>query len=212
VQQLTCDTRVKVAVRASDPISATGIAGQLRLRPDILLVDEDDVASAEVAVVLTDEVDPEAVRSVRALQREGCRVVMVVAKLDDAGLFAAVEAGASGIVRRSDARAELLSKAVMSAAHGDGAVPPDLLGRLLDQMSRLQRNVLAPRGLSLNGFSQREVDVLKLLGEGWDTSEIATKLAYSERTVKNVIHDITTRLQLRNRSHAVAYAVRAGII
>lgn len=212
MQQLTCDTRVKVAVRASDPISATGIAGQLRLRPDILLVDEDDVASAEVAVVLTDEVDPEAVRSVRALQREGCRVVMVVAKLDDAGLFAAVEAGASGIVRRSDARAELLSKAVMSAAHGDGAVPPDLLGRLLDQMSRLQRNVLAPRGLSLNGFSQREVDVLKLLGEGWDTSEIATKLAYSERTVKNVIHDITTRLQLRNRSHAVAYAVRAGII
>lgn len=212
MQQLTCDTRVKVAVQASDPISATGIAGQLRLRPDILLVEEDDVASAEVAVVLTDEVDPEAVRSVRALQREGCRVVMVVAKLDDAGLFAAVEAGASGIVRRSDARAELLSKAVMSAAHGDGAVPPDLLGRLLDQMSRLQRNVLAPRGLSLNGFSQREVDVLKLLGEGWDTSEIATKLAYSERTVKNVIHDITTRLQLRNRSHAVAYAVRAGII
>ena len=212
MQQLTCDTRVKVAVQASDPISATGIAGQLRMRPDILLVEDDDVASAEVAVVLTDEVDPEAVRSVRALQREGCRVVMVVAKLDDAGLFAAVEAGASGIVRRSDARAELLSKAVMSAAHGDGAVPPDLLGRLLDQMSRLQRNVLAPRGLSLNGFSQREVDVLKLLGEGWDTSEIATKLAYSERTVKNVIHDITTRLQLRNRSHAVAYAVRAGII
>lgn len=212
MQQLTCDTRVRVAVQASDPISATGIAGQLRLRPDILLMDDDDAASAEVAVVLTDEVDPEAVRSVRALQREGCRVVMVVTKLDDAGLFAAVEAGASGIVRRSDARAELLSKAVMSAAHGDGAVPPDLLGRLLDQMSRLQRNVLAPRGLSLNGFSQREVDVLKLLGEGWDTSEIASKLAYSERTVKNVIHDITTRLQLRNRSHAVAYAVRAGII
>jgi DNA-binding NarL/FixJ family response regulator len=72
--------------------------------------------------------------------------------------------------------------------------------------------VLAPRGLSLNGFNEREVDVLRLLSEGWDTSEIAKKLAYSERTVKNVIHDITARLQLRNRAHAVAYAMRAGVI
>ncbi len=79
-------------------------------------------------------------------------------------------------------------------------------------MSRLQRHVLGPRGLSLSGFTDREVDVLRLLGEGWDTAEIAGKLSYSERTVKNVIHDITTRHQLRNRSHAVAYAVRQGLI
>ncbi|MQA85396.1 MAG: DNA-binding response regulator, partial [Streptosporangiales bacterium] len=44
------------------------------------------------------------------------------------------------------------------------------------------------------------------------TAEIARALAYSERTVKNIIHDITTRLQLRNRAHAVAYAVREGLI
>ena len=61
-------------------------------------------------------------------------------------------------------------------------------------------------------LTDREVDVLRLLSEGWDTAEIASKLAYSERTVKNVIHDITARLQLRNRSHAVAYAVRQGLI
>ena len=119
---------------------------------------------------------------------------------------------AEDFLRRSEAVADRVSEAVMTAANGDGSVPPDLLGRLLNQMSRLQRQVLAPRGLSLNGFSDREVDVLRLLSEGWDTSEIAGKLAYSERTVKNVIHDITARLQLRNRSHAVAYAVRAGVI
>jgi DNA-binding NarL/FixJ family response regulator len=45
-----------------------------------------------------------------------------------------------------------------------------------------------------------------------DTADIAFKLCYSERTVKNVIHDITTRHQLRNRAHAVAYAVRQGLI
>jgi DNA-binding NarL/FixJ family response regulator len=205
--------RVKVYVYATDPVSATGVAGELRQRPEVLVVDEAEFDSAQVAVVVADEVDPATVRTVRAIQRDGCRrVVMVVTRLDDASLLAAVEAGACGILRRSDAVADRIVGTVLTAAKGDGSVPPDLLGRLLDQMSRLQRQVLAPRGLSLSGFTDRELDVLRLLSEGWDTNEIATKLAYSERTVKNVIHDITARLQLRNRSHAVAYAVRQGLI
>ncbi len=212
MSQTIVDSRVTVAVHATDPVSATGIASELRMRPEILMTSDNDFCTAQVAVVVADDVDAATVRTARAIQREGCRVVMVVSRLDDAGLLAAVEAGACGILRRVDARSDRVAEAVIKAAQGDGAVPPDLLGRLLDQMSLLQRNVLAPRGLSLNGFSQREVDVLKLLSDGWDTAEIASKLAYSERTVKNVIHDITTRLQLRNRSHAVAYALRAGII
>jgi DNA-binding NarL/FixJ family response regulator len=205
--------RVKVSVYATDPVSATGVAGELRQRPEVLVLEESRFADAQVAVVVADEVDAQTVRTVRAVQRDSChRIVMVVARLDDSSLLAAVEAGACGILRRSEAVADRIVEAVLTAAKGDGSVPPDLLGRLLDQMSRLQRQVLAPRGLSLTGFSDRELDVLKLLSEGWDTAEIAGKLAYSERTVKNVIHDITTRLQLRNRSHAVAYAVRQGLI
>ena len=46
----------------------------------------------------------------------------------------------------------------------------------------------------------------------WTAAEIARELCYSQRTVKNILHDVTTRLQLRNRSHAVAYAVREGLI
>jgi DNA-binding NarL/FixJ family response regulator len=200
-------------VYATDPVSATGVTGELRQRPEVLVLEEAGFDNAQVAVVVADEVDAHFVRTVRAIQRDGCqRVVMVVTRLDDASLLSAVEAGACGILRRSEAVADRIVEAVLTAAKGDGSVPPDLLGRLLDQMSRLQRQVLAPRGLSLTGFSGRELDVLRLLSEGWDTAEIAEKLAYSERTVKNVIHDITTRLQLRNRSHAVAYAVRQGLI
>jgi DNA-binding NarL/FixJ family response regulator len=62
------------------------------------------------------------------------------------------------------------------------------------------------------GLSDREVRVLQLVADGWDTAEIAGELCYSERTVKNILHDLTTRLQLRNRSHAVAYALREGLI
>ena len=98
------------------------------------------------------------------------------------------------------------------AAAGDGTIPPDLLGRLLSQLRDLQSNVLSPRGLTLAGLAEREIEVLKLVAEGLDTGEIAEKLCYSERTVKNVLHHLTTRLQLRNRSHAVAYAMRNGLI
>jgi DNA-binding NarL/FixJ family response regulator len=72
--------------------------------------------------------------------------------------------------------------------------------------------VLTPRGIGPDGLSSREREVLKLLADGLGTNEIASALAYSERTIKNVIHDVTTRLNLRNRSHAVAYAVKAGIV
>ncbi len=61
-------------------------------------------------------------------------------------------------------------------------------------------------------MAPREVDVLRLVAEGLDTRQISGKLAYSERTVKNVLHALTTRLQLHNRAHAVAYALREGYI
>ncbi|SDZ07167.1 regulatory protein, luxR family [Saccharopolyspora shandongensis] len=61
-------------------------------------------------------------------------------------------------------------------------------------------------------LTEREVDVLRLMADGWCTAEIAGGLGYSERTVKNALSSVTSRLKLRNRAHAVAYALRAGII
>ncbi|MEV4847032.1 helix-turn-helix transcriptional regulator [Micromonospora matsumotoense] len=64
----------------------------------------------------------------------------------------------------------------------------------------------------MNGLSVRESEILRLVADGMDTREVATRLSYSGRTVKNVLHDITSRFPLRNRTHAVAYAVREGLI
>lgn len=204
--------RIPVFVYAHDPVSQAGIASQLRGRSEVRVVEE-DIDLAAVALVVVDEVDEETTRVVKAVQRNGVpRVVLVVTRLDDSGLIAAVEAGACGMLRRTEAQAERLVAAITAADSGDGSVPPDLLGRLLDHVGRLQRQVLSPRGLTLTGLSEREIEVLRLVADGLDTGEIATTLAYSERTIKNVIHDVTTRLNLRNRSHAVAYAVRQGLI
>lgn len=204
--------RVRVSVHADDPVSAAGVASQLRARPEVFVVDG-CADGATVAVVVTDDMSDRVATQIRAIQRSGCaRVVMIVSRIDDAGLLAAVEAGTNAILRRCEAMPETVVRAVVSAAEGDGSVPPDLLGRLLNQMREVQRNVLAPRGLSFSGFSEREVEVLRLLAEGNDTAEIAQELSYSERTVKNVIHEVTSRHRLRNRSHAVAFAVRQGLV
>lgn len=91
-------------------------------------------------------------------------------------------------------------------------MPPEILARLLKQVTRLRRHVLAPRGLTFNGLSNRERDILKLAAEGLDTDEIARELSYSKRTVTSALHDVSVRYQLRNRTHAVAYAIREGLI
>jgi DNA-binding NarL/FixJ family response regulator len=79
-------------------------------------------------------------------------------------------------------------------------------------VAQVQHQVLGPRGLNFTGLAEREVEVLRLVADGFDTAQIAAKLSYSQRTVKNVLHDITSRLHLNNRSHAVAYALRQGLI
>jgi DNA-binding NarL/FixJ family response regulator len=205
--------RIPVFLYAGDPVSQLGIAGQLRSRTEVQVVEDSEVDGALVAVLVVDDIDEEAVRVVRAVQRNGCpRVILVVNHLDECGMLAAIEAGACGFLRRSETRPDTLVRSVCAAAAGDGTVPPDLLGRLLNQVSLIQQEVLAPRGLSFSRLSDREVDVLRLLAEGHDTAEVARQLCYSERTVKNVLQDVTRRHNLRNRTHAVAYALRQGLI
>lgn len=204
---------IPVAVHARDPISAAGVASQLRHRPEVQVLRAPDLDLARVAIIVVDAMDEDAVALLRSVQRRGqCRTVLVASALEDGDLVSAVEVGVVGLVRRAEATPERLVDVITRAASGEGSVPPDLLGRLLDQVGKLQRQVLTPRGLTFTGLATREVQVLRLVADGMSTGEIAVELSYSERTVKNVLHDITTRLQLRNRSHAVAYALRQGLI
>lgn len=205
--------RIPVFVYAHDPVLQAGVASQLRGHPDVEVVQDDRPDDARVAVVVSDQVDSSTVTVIRGIQRNGVpRVVAVLSVLDTAGVLAAVEAGACGMIRRAEATTARLVEAVRSAANGDGTLSPDLLGGLLSRLGNLQSDVLRPLGLSFTGLNDREVEVLRLVADGYDTDEIAEKLCYSPRTVKNVLHDVTVRYHLRNRSHAVAFALRQGLI
>jgi DNA-binding NarL/FixJ family response regulator len=205
--------RISVTAVAPDPLSRAGLAATLRGQPGIAVVETADGDEPAVAVVVADEVDESVLRQIRAARAAGHeRVVLLVTRVDDTGLLSAVEAGVMGVIRRSQATPAHLAGAIRAAAAGEGSLPPDLLARLMGQVERLQRQVLSPRGLTFAGLTEREIAVLRLLAEGMDTAEVGEQLFFSERTVKNVIHDLTSRLDLRNRTHAVAYAIRHGLI
>ncbi|ADJ42800.1 two-component system response regulator [Amycolatopsis mediterranei S699] len=202
--------RTPVVVRATDPILHDGVCTALRSRDDVRVVDD---ATAQVALLVADRLDEPMTRLLAGLHHQGfTRIVLIAGEVDDNEILNAVEHGVCAVARRADAGPEVLVRLIKAAAAGEGALPPELLGRLLNRVSRLQRQVLEPRGLRLGGMSDRETEVLKLVAAGHSTQEIADELCYSQRTVKSILHDVTNRFQLRNRSHAVAYALREGLI
>lgn len=203
---------VRVVVLAEDDVTRAGVVACLQPAVGLCVVEDRETARADVVLCVVADAAECAVLVQRVLQSGARSAVAVVARLDDAAMLALVEAGASGLLRRGDATPRALSEAVRSAHRGDAAVPADVVGRLLGHVQRLGRDVLAPRGLSSTGLTTREREVLQLLADGADTCGIAKELAYSERTVKNVVHDLTTRLGVRNRTEAVAHALRQGLI
>ncbi|WP_229796172.1 helix-turn-helix transcriptional regulator, partial [Saccharothrix coeruleofusca] len=172
-----------------------------------------ETSRAAVALLVVDELDESSVRLLRRLQRSSStRTGVVAGRFDQDALQVAVDCGVAAVVRRAEADQDRLVNAVVAVAKGEAVLPGDLLGTLLDHVGRLQRSVLDPDAPTLSTLTAREADMLRLVSEGFDTSEIAVKMSFSERTVKNVLHEVTTRLHLRNRAHAVGYVMRHGLI
>jgi DNA-binding NarL/FixJ family response regulator len=200
---------ISVLVFAKDPISRAGVSGQLLDLADIAMVDPDEGRDAEVAVIVVDGIDDEVVRVIRTIRRTtASRIIVIAAVLDARAKSAAIEAGASGLLMRSAADPMQLARAIRHAHRGEQILSPspdfDHQGRPTGRTGQWDGGH--------QPLSKRDRDVLRFLADGYDTSEIARQLAYSEPTIKNVIQRLFDHLQARNRPHAVAIALRAGII
>lgn len=233
-------TRVtRVFVFGCDRLSQAGMVAYLRDCPGIELVPEAGMAAADVTVVAAEGMDESSLLALRAVQQSGARrTLLVVGEIEPQGVTDAFDAGVIGILRRASITHRSLSRAIASAQAGESVLPTELLTRLVRQVNapRQRTGPVGPNGQvgqvgqagqvgqgvplpdqavevpPAQPHSDRELAVLRMLGEGCDTREIARRLAYSERTVKTVIQELSQRLGLRNRSHAVAYAVRNGLI
>jgi DNA-binding NarL/FixJ family response regulator len=133
------------------------------------------------------------------------RLIAVVRRPDDTRLHELVAAGVGAVIFHDDLTPDLLVDTVRAVGRDRTSLPAGTLPRLLERAARVATS-------SPGALTQRERDVLKMLAEGQDTRAIAVGLSYSERTVKNVVHDVLTKLNCRTRAQAVGLATRAGMI
>jgi DNA-binding NarL/FixJ family response regulator len=165
------------------------------LRADIVLVDPSLPGGGDFLI---------AVR-----EATGARVLVFSSDCAEDAVLTAMQAGAVGFLRKDALTPDSLSAAVSAAANGNGVVTTELLERLLASVGGAD----AGDGRAVPArLTDREQQVLALIAAGHPTREVALKLSYSERTVKNVLHDVVTKLNARSRSQAVAFAVREGLI
>jgi DNA-binding NarL/FixJ family response regulator len=210
---------VKVFVVDSHAIYRRGLVASLELLDRVDRVDQADgvrdaranAALGEADIVILDTSIAGGCEFVTAVASTGdAHIIACTSQCDERSVVTAVEAGAVGYLRKDTLTQDVLQAAIQAAGGGAAIVAPDMLGAMLRSSPALSDS--DPARFPVPRLTDREQRVLGLIAEGYPTREVAEQLSYSERTVKNVLHDIVTKLNVRSRSQAVAHAVRDGLI
>ena len=138
------------------------------------------------------------------------RVVVLTISDQDADVMDAIFAGACGYLLK-DASIEEVMRGIRSAAVGEALISPTIAGKVLERVRSSGASPDAAETIRAE-LSDREIEVLKLIANGKDNSQIAADLHISPKTVKNHISNILMKLQIENRIQAAVYAVRSGIV
>jgi DNA-binding NarL/FixJ family response regulator len=185
---------------AIGPVTGTDTVAEAWKRPEL--------GDADLVIVDTDA--PRVQEFVRDVRVDlGKPSLASASRWEVDSILAVVEAGAVGVLAKESLTPATLDANVQAALHGAAVLPSELIARLIGSTDTGPgQPAEAVTGL----LTDRERKVLRLIADGLGTREVAQNLSYSERTIKNVLHDVATKLGARSRSHAVAHAVRAGII
>ena len=222
-----------VAVQAADPILGAGAVAYLRSRPGIQPVPPNCAHFANVVLILADMLSDELVAWMQQVANqtgdgEG-RFVVVADGVAPAQLLRAFCCGPLSVIPRHEGDYEQVVQAIRLMSQGFVRLPRTELRSLImwRQWQPVRAAMLPPSGLpgdsmavvtaagpatSSARLDEREREVLRLVADGCGTAEIAQRLNYSERTVKNILHRLLSRMNLRNRAHAVAYALGNGLL
>ncbi|MFG2828498.1 response regulator transcription factor [Streptomyces sp. NPDC048434] len=204
---------VCVGVHSPDALVRAGLVSSLQNDPRVQEVPPERLHEADVVVAVFDTVDAAALDQLRPVSdNSDTRFLLVAGRQWQADLSVAIDRGVRAVLWRDAFTPPAFIRTLVTIADGGGSLPPTLQGTLMEQVRWTHSEVLTPHGLTASGVSLRELDVLRLVAEGKELSEIAIGLRYSERTVKYTLYGLMKRLQLRNRAHAVSYAIRAGLI
>jgi DNA-binding NarL/FixJ family response regulator len=181
---------------ANSSIEAVALAADHR--PDVVLMDLEFRGSMSGI---------EATRRIREAS-PSTKVVIMTAHEDERLLVDAVEAGASGFLRKTEGIEELVG-AVKAAAAGEMLIDRAALARLLPRVAREREAHRDARRL-MDLLTEREREILALLGQGSSNDEIASALYISPQTVQTHVRNILTKLGVHSKLAAVAFAARHG--
>jgi DNA-binding NarL/FixJ family response regulator len=192
---------IRAMLQAEDDIVVTAEAGTVRAA-----IDEADRARPDVVVMdvrLADGSGIEATREIRA-QHPATRVLMLTSFADDEALFASIMAGASGYVLKQVHAGDLV-RAIRSVGAGESLLDPAVTTSVLD---RLRKGKHLMRDEKLARLSPQEERILGLVADGRTNREIGEELHLAEKTVKNYVSSILSKLEVARRAEAAAYLAR----
>jgi NarL family two-component system response regulator LiaR len=207
-------SKIRVLLVDDHAVVRTGLKTFFDLQPDIEVVGEAADGSEGVAmarrlepdVVLMDLLMPNmdgitAISRIKA-ERTETEIVTMTSFIEEEKVTSALEAGASGYVLK-DAEAEEVAAAVRAAYAGEVHLDP-AVARLLAQRMRTKKS---PDDDLVEPLTDREKDVLRLLGQGMSNKEIGAALFITERTARTYVSNILGKLGLASRTQAALYAV-----
>jgi len=207
--------QIRVLIVDDHEVVREGLRSLLRRRSDMTVVGEAaSVASAieearrsqpDVVVMdvrLSDGSGVEACREIRA-ERPDTKVIMLTSYADDEAVFASILAGASGYLLKQT-RTQALADAIGRAVAGESLLDPAVTERVLERV----RTAGSRKDDELSLLSEQERRILDLIAEGKTNKEIAQEVYLSDKTVKNYVSSILSKLNLHRRSEAAAFIAR----
>jgi DNA-binding NarL/FixJ family response regulator len=215
--------RITILIADDHTLFRKGIRGMLESEEDMVVVGE--AATGREALQQTRRLMPDVVlmdikmpdldgvEATRKLHREMPHVGIIFCTMfeDNGMVFAGLKAGGRGYILK-DADPETMLRAIRAVAHGESLLSPVVAQKVLRQFAALPGEEPAGRDPFWDGLTPRELEVLTCIGQGQSNKEIAAELVLSEKTVKNHISNIFSKLHVCDRTQAVLYAIRKGLV
>jgi len=208
---------IRILIADDHAVVREGLRALIDTEPQMELVGEaaDGVevvqksAAVNPDVILLDLVMPRkgGIEAIREIKEENprARILVLTSFAEDEKVFPAIKAGAQGYLLKDSSPRELL-QAIRDIHHGQPSMHPTIARKLMREIQRGSELPLAEEPLT-----EREVEVLSLVAQGFTNQEIADKLFVSERTVRTHVSNILSKLHLANRTLAALYALRKGL-